>query len=286
MISRYSDIKFIFCYNLHAVPLAKLIKVAKKKKISLVADCTEWYENKISLNPVKLIKCVDTFLCMRCFQKKCDGMIAISSYLENYYKKHIRNIIVLPPLVDLSDEKYVFHHPKEKNDVSTFIYSGSPSAAKESLGEVVECFDNITDIDYKLIIVGVTIEQFASIYGSTPKNNKIEFCGRISHREAVNAVRQSDYAIVIRPRTRVTMAGFPTKFAEAVSVGTAVIANDISDLKLYLKDGKNGYLISSEKIAEEFKRILLSDKNVVIESDTFDYKKYTEQFEIFLDTVI
>lgn len=282
LINKFSDIRIVICYNLHAAPLAKLIRLCRRNNIKIVADCTEWYENKFSFNPVKLIKCIDTFLCMRVFQKKCDGMIAISNYLAEYYKKSVRSIMVLPPLVDLSDEKFTFQTPKTENDIPTFVYSGSPSASKESLGDVVKCFDNITDLDYRLIIVGVTAEQFSAIYGFFPKSNKIEFRGRVPHKEALNAVRQSDYAIIIRPRTRVTTAGFPTKFAEAISVGTAVIANDTSDLKMYIKDGKNGYLISRDKTEEDFRKILLSQKNVSVEIGIFDYKKYIKQFELFL----
>ena len=138
IISKY-DIKLIIGYNLHAIPLAKLLKIAKSKGLKVVADCTEWYENKFSLNPIKLIKCVDTFFTMRVLQKKCDGMIAISSFLADYYKKYIKNTIVLPPLVDLEDEKYI--NNKNENETPILVYSGSPSASKEALGDVVKALN-------------------------------------------------------------------------------------------------------------------------------------------------
>lgn len=285
LINKFSDIKIVICYNLHAAPLAKLIRLCRRKNIKIVADCTEWYENKFSFNPVKLIKCIDTFLCMRVFQKKCDGMIAISNYLAEYYKKSVKNIMVLPPLVDLSDEKFAFQTPKTENDIPTFVYSGSPSASKESLGDVVKCFDNITDLDYRLIIVGVTAEQFSAMYGFSPKSNKIEFRGRVPHKEALNAVRQSDYAIIIRPRTRVTMAGFPTKFAEAISVGTAVIANDTSDLSLYLKDGKNGYLADENNLEHSLRDVLAAPINKNVSKEQFNYKNYITVTEKFFKSI-
>ncbi len=285
LINKFSDIRIVICYNLHAAPLAKLIRLCRRNNIKIVADCTEWYENKFSFNPVKLIKCIDTFLCMRVFQKKCDGMIAISNYLAEYYKKSVKSIMVLPPLVDLSDEKFAFQTPKTENDIPTFVYSGSPSASKESLGDVVKCFDNITDLDYRLIIVGVTAEQFSAMYGFSPKSNKIEFRGRVPHKEALNAVRQSDYAIIIRPRTRVTMAGFPTKFAEAISVGTAVIANDTSDLSLYLKDGKNGYLADEKNLEHSLRDVLAAPINKNVSKEQFNYKNYITVTEKFFKSI-
>ncbi len=285
LINKFSDIKIVICYNLHAAPLAKLIRLCRRNNIKIVADCTEWYENKFSFNPVKLIKCIDTFLCMCVFQKKCDGMIAISNYLAEYYKKSVKSIMVLPPLVDLSDEKFAFQTPKTENNVPTFVYSGSPSASKESLGDVVRCFDNITDLDYRLIIVGVTAEQFSAIYGFSPQSSKIEFRGRVPHKEALNAVRQSDYAIIIRPRTRVTMAGFPTKFAEAISVGTAVIANDTSDLRLYLNDIKNGYLVDEKNLEHSLRDILAAPINKNVSKEQFNYKNYITVTEKFFKSI-
>ena len=193
--------------------------------------------------------------------------------------------MVLPPLVDLSDEKFAFQTPKTENDIPTFVYSGSPSASKESLGDVVKCFDNITDLDYRLIIVGVTAEQFSAMYGFSPKSNKIEFRGRVPHKEALNAVRQSDYAIIIRPRTRVTMAGFPTKFAEAISVGTAVIANDTSDLSLYLKDGKNGYLADEKNLEHSLRDVLAAPINKNVSKEQFNYKNYITVTEKFFKSI-
>lgn len=285
LIDIFSDIKFVICYNLHAIPLAKLISLCRKKSIKIVADCTEWYENKFSINPIKLIKCIDTFLCMRVFQKKCDGMIAISSYLANYYKKSVKHIMVVPPLVDLEDEKYIFDGEKPHNEVTTLVYCGSPSASKESLGEVVKCLNNITDLDFRLRIVGIDYEHFCSMYNALPDRGKIEFMGHVSHKTALQTVRESDYALIIRPKTRATIAGFPTKFAEAISLGTAVIASDTSDLSKYLKNGKNGFLVDISMLDIDFRRILLSKKPDV-EKETFDYKSYIIDFQNFIKKIV
>jgi len=283
LLSRYDNIKYIFCYNLHAVPLAKLLKIANKTNIKLIADCTEWYEHKFSFNAIKLIKCVDTLLCMRYFQKKCDGMIAISSFLANYYKRYIKNTIVLPPLVDLEDEKYKLNKPK--NTVTTLVYSGNPSASKEALGDVVKSLNSFSDLDFKLLVVGIDKERFQKIYKVIPVSQKIQFLGKVSHKEALDAVKKSDYSLIIRPKSRVTTAGFPTKFAEAISCGTAVIANDISDVSNYLKNGKNGFLVSLETLEQDLHDILSSSEIPKVEYKTFDYRNWTELIAVFLEKV-
>lgn len=286
LLSRYPDIKLVVCYNLHAVPLAKVLRFCHKRGIKVVADCTEWYENKPSFNPIKLIKCLDTSLSMRVYQKKCDGIIAISTYLANYYKASVKDIIVVPPLVDLNEDKFKCSSGKVNNKVTTFVYCGNPSARKELLGDVVNAFQKITDLDYNLVIVGITKEQFLHMYKIDFDDSKTQFKGKLPHKDALNIVRQSDYAIVVRPRTRVTMAGFPTKFAEAISVSTPVIANDTSDLLSYIESGRNGYIVDMENLENDFRRILTVPEKPDVINDIFDYRNWIKQFDDFLKSLV
>lgn len=283
ILSENKDIKLVVCYNLLAIPMAKLLRYCKKRNIKIVADCTEWYANGFSLHPERLIKFLNTLLCMRWFQKRCDGMIAISSFLENYYKKHIRNIIVVPPLVDIEDEKFSSGEKKKDGGIS-LVYSGSPALRKEALGEVVSALNRMGDIDFSFTVVGITREQFCGIYDVEPDDSRIVFTGRIGHREALKKVRESDYAVIIRPETRITAAGFPTKFVEAVSCNTAVIANDTSDIAQYLKEGKNGHLVGLDSL-EDGLRTALTSEMPYIERERFDYRLWRQSFSDFLVSI-
>lgn len=284
LLDQYKDTRFIFAYNLHAIAFAKIIKECHKRKIRIISDCTEWYSNKFSFNPISFIKWMDTFLCMKYYQKKCDGMIAITSFLHNYYKKYISNIIVVPPLVDLYDSNYTKLSPKTVSDIKTFIYCGSPSAGKEDLGKVVNVFNSLSSYKYSFKIVGMTREEFMLMYRVVPNDNII-FYGRKGHQDALQLVRDSDYSIIIRPKNRTTMAGFPTKFSEAISCGTAVIANDVSDLSRYLSNGTNGYMIDESNLKNEFMKIFNEDVPVT-QVDLFDYHNWIAQFDHFISNLL
>jgi glycosyltransferase involved in cell wall biosynthesis len=59
------------------------------------------------------------------------------------------------------------------------------------------------------------------------------------------------------------MAGFPTKFVEAITCGIPVVTNNTSDLQFYLKEGVNGYFLgyTKESISKKIKVMLNLDKN-------------------------
>ena len=108
---------------------------------------------------------------------------------------------------------------------------------------------------------------------------------------------KADYSIFIRPRRRSSDAGFPTKLAESMAVGTPVITNDTGDVGLYIKDGENGYLLSegtADELTAVLKEILkegaylrrLQRRNARRTAEqVFDYRGYRETMTKFIDEV-
>lgn len=248
--NRYDDVKYAIAYNMHAIPLAKLLRFCKNRGVKVIADATEWYENKFSFHPVKLIKCIDTFIVMRYLQKKVDSMIAISSYLQRYYAKYVKNIVVIPPLVDLTEA--IWNQPvPQKEKCIEFVYSGSPGTGKDKdkLGDIIEAFGTLgSNLEFIFTIVGITREQFCSIYPEAINalcslGEKVHFKGRVSHAESIAALFKADCCIFIREKSRKNMAGFPTKFVEYYTCGANIIANDVSDIAHYFPKDGNSLLI-------------------------------------------
>ncbi len=293
VLEKYPSVTHIVCYNLHAVPLKNILSYAKKKNIKVISDCTEWYENKFSLNPIRLVKWADTFMSMRVLQKKCDGIIAISKFLKNYYGKHIKKIIVVPPLVDITEEKW-HQEPEKKTNKISFVYSGQPGDTKDKIGQIVDCFlktGNILNCVFR--VVGIKEEEFYNSYPEMKsKENEIrqfvEFFGRVPHKQSIKELFNADYCIFIRDRSRKNMAGFPTKFVECFTSGISIIANNISDIENYFPDDEHSILIennTSEEICEALNKALLAGNPTrrVNESNPFDYRQWIDQYKIFLE---
>lgn len=297
LIKEYSDVKAIICYNYQAFALLRLKKYCNQNDIKLLADCTEWYSTKGSNIVFKIIKGLDSFLRMRVIQKKLDGVIVISKYLENYYNK-FNNVLRIPPLVDLAESKWDIK--KRYNEIPQFVYVGSPGVNKDKINLVVESFYELKKQNkFVLNIVGISKEQYLNLYKEhesilNESVGFINFIGRISHIESLEYLKIADFSIFLRENTRLNNAGFPTKYVESISCGTIVITTKTSDLVDYSIQDRNPYFIdisSKSSVINDMSMFFQyvnkkSFENLEIKRDIFNYKNYIEQFEIFIKKIM
>ncbi len=283
-------IDVIIAYNYPALALFKLNKYCKKKGIKLIADCTEWYvaEGNILF---RTIKGLDSFFRMRVIQPNLDGIIVISTYLNNYYLKKNKNIILVPPLVDLSDSKWKQRNEKE-NSFCSFVYAGSPDGkTKDHLGKIISAFLKVNK-DFNFNILGITIDEYNEIWKETPipisMKDKIKFHGRVSNLEVIKKLKESDFSIFVREDNLITKAGFPTKFVESISAGTPVLTNKCSNVEDYLVAGVNGFFVDIfdvDTLTNSLNFVLDCSKDKLeelkfncVKYDKFNYLEYKNEF--------
>lgn len=278
---------YIFTYNYPAIAQEKIIRYAHKNGILVVGDITEWYQSD------RLVKKMDTFLRMRYSNRHLHGIIPISRYLADYYKKE--KILCLPPMVDKAESKWGTTDSREpQGDQSNvkLIYVGSPSAGKDRLDYIIDGISSIGKKIFSLDIVGIDQSRYKEVYGvDIPNDCKISFHGRLPHKEAISLLRQSDFQIFFRENSRVNNAGFPTKFVESISAGVPVITNRTSNISDYISDGKNSFLIDSptalsihnvlDRVAS-LTRVDIEQIKSNINSDIFDYHNYIEHVATFM----
>lgn len=294
----YSNIKAVICYDYQAIAFLRIKLFCRKNNIKILADCTEWYSTKGAAITFKIIKGIDTFLRMKVIQKHIDGLIVISYFLEKYYDK-CRNVIRIPPLVDLSEDKWNLPVSKYNDDVIRFVYAGSPGNNKDNLNLIIQSLSELNEVsNYLFYIIGITKEKYLADYEAHKKiiednYKQIIFLGQLTHIDSLKYIRMADFSVFLRHETRVTKAGFPTKFVESVSCGTPVITNRTSDLNEFLVKGENGYFVeinSIESIKTQLLSILKLDKTKKSEmqancdsSKLFDYSNYTHLLKEIFD---
>lgn len=296
--SKYDNLCMVICYNYQAMSLIKMIYFCKKNYIKLIADCTEWYGPKRNGFSFFIIKSIDTFFRMRILHKRLDGIIVISKYLEKYYQK-CNNVIYLPPLVDLAEDKWKQPEKHVENDVTTFVYAGSPGD-KDKISILIDLLSQI-NAPYILNIIGITKQQYLLLNARHSTlidclGGRIHFLGRMSHIDTLTQVKLANFSIFFREKNRVTQAGFPTKFVESLCCGTPVITTRTGDLENYLIEGLNGFFLdindqkqAVEKLETIFK-LTKEQKNKMkkhdLRSAIFDYKFHVSNIKLRLGSYL
>lgn len=271
------------------------------KKITLYFDCTEWYDYNHLVGglfgPVNLDFQIRMRLVYKFFITKG---IVISFFLKNIFK----DSIVVPPLIDLTADKWNFstsnnnHNLEEKINL---VYAGTPGS-KDKLDQILQAvsifnFGNHSKKIY-LHFFGVEKEVLQNLVHINIFNDSKDFLffnDRITQEQVPEKLNSYDFSIFLRPSKKYAMAGFPTKFVESLGAGCPVITNYTSDLHLYLKNGFNGFVVKDlnvESILEVFNTLdvlsldkLSEMKNNAYKTaeDQFDFSKFENQFKQLLE---
>lgn len=274
--------------------LPRICKLSHENKIPVYVEKCEWYDKSSFMfgkfNPYyqEYIKEIDSV--------KPDGYIAISPFFDDYYKSKGFRSICIPTIVDTSNIGYSEHDMSSKVKI---IFSGSLGNGKELIKPIAESIKQLGNEakHFTFIFYGPTEEQIRSnisddvLFESVKENMTI--CGRIPQTEVYGKLQEADFSIFLRENRRSSNAGFPTKLAESMAVGTPVITNATGSIAKYLTNAKNGFLIettAADELLGVFHTILALKeadyRNMRLESrkmaeKSFDYRRYIEQLSKF-----
>lgn len=290
IINEIDNVGYIVAYNYPAVALNKLRRYSKSHSIKIFADITEWY-GALGENVVhKMIKGLDSFLRMNVIQPKLDGAIVISDYLYRFYSGKV-NTVCIPALADLSEEKWQMNSTRKKDNDLQIIYAGTPGRHKDKLNLILKSLALVSKNELIFRVIGISKEEYLQYYPEDASlvdslERRVVFLGRKPHLEVIKEIKNADFSLFYREKTRVTMAGFPTKFSESITCGTPVITNKTSDLGNYLKEWENGIWI--DDIESDLSNILDMDINKLkaikrkTSNDLFDYHRYISIMKEFM----
>ena len=280
----------------------QLCRYATKRNIPIISDVVDWLSVDGGSLIFKIVKTLDTYLEKAFFNKLGNGVICISTWLQNYYNKSGKKTIVLPPLV----ERYL--EPAEPNDTVQVVYAGVPfrkgdriknvHKIKDRLDLTVQVFAHLNEMrsDFQLHIYGISANEYLIAF---PEQNDllqkaekaIIFHGMQPMSIVQEAVRRADFTVLLREKSRATMAGFPTKVVESMAMGTPVITTDTSDLAKYIEDAKTGFFVqlngeqAIEKQLSEIMDCNAGERKIMrmncIQQKTFMYDVYTSAVNDF-----
>lgn len=299
------NISYIYIYGSPVLSfvISYIFKIAHKNNIPVIGDCVDWIESTGGGIVKNLVKYIDTNYQKRYLYNKTDGMIVISSYLEEYYANHKKKTALVPPVGDFKPTKYTL----EERNYFRLVYAGIPfpTVAGIEKGKMKDRLDIIINIAVELNKKGT--DTVLDIYGISKENylisvpehgglledfaDKIHFNGIKNNEEIKKEIISADATVLIRDETLVTKAGFPTKVAESLCLGTPVIANAVGDIDDYLKDGYNGLIVENEpnKAADRIIKDFINKKALIkancLSDCPFDYKKYIDAMRKLLQDI-
>lgn len=297
--------------NPFLAPFVELIrKWTVRNQVKFLVDCADWWASGSGNYIFRFIKYLDTTYRLKVLNSRADGVIAISSYLSNYYEAKGCKTVVIPPLVNERKFKNLSINNENSNKVS-LIYVGQPfpigkgrsvnkSSYKDRLDIVIDVLGKLTNNKFIFNIYGISKEEYLSVIGAhedllNKLNKKVIFHGKIVNSTAIQQISKADFTILFRDNKKLTNAGFPTKFVETISCGTPIITTKTSDLMKFIEEGKNGYFVDmddQDRLREQMKIILTLDKSQIRSmksycknSNLFSYKNYTNGMRNFISSI-
>lgn len=244
----YGYPSLIHIYDIPAGGISWATHLAKKLNIPIIHDSVEWYspcEFRMGrLAYPYVLKEITNRLMIR----KPISVIAISTYLENFFQKKNLRTVRIPVIMDKNE----FHPQETKAAPIELIYAGSP-AKKDCLRECVQAFQQLPDSvrqKFRFRIFGANEDTVSTLCGGNLPTEIIVY-GRTSRDVVIEHLARADFALLLRPDgERYTKAGFPTKVVEAMMNGCAMICNITSDLGRYLDNEGNAIVLSTNTIEE------------------------------------
>lgn len=233
--------------------LARLIPLARRLGIPLVIDATEWYESSHLPGGRWGPFAMANSLSMRSLAPRADGVMAISSFLENYFAGQGVATMRVPPLFALEEAS---RQAGMNDETLTLCYVGSPGLKdRQTLDNLVrlpgelECNRD----QLRIHIVGVDESAATALLGDETavaiQHECLVFHGRVTSSNARQTIADSHFSVLQRGEERYAQAGYPSKIPESLLLGTPVMANLTSDLANVLVDGRNSRILADASLA-------------------------------------
>jgi glycosyltransferase involved in cell wall biosynthesis len=249
----------LYCYDSPTILILPFLIYAKRKKYKVIVDFVEDYNllNKNTLNFKQRIKLKAYHLLENNLSLYANGILAISSYLQNNFQQKAKGklpIMYLPITVNFDLFKTTIDHKKEKDQFSIF-YGGS-FGEKDGPMFLMEAFDKLADTtsNITLILTGKSpksgMNEVLEHLKVSRHKSKIHFLGYLNDDEYYKTLQDCDIFCMTRVNSSYANAGFPFKLGEMLATGKPVLATTVGDVGTYLKDKKNAVLIAPNSVDE------------------------------------
>ena len=247
----------------------RLRKYCAQQCVQLIGDITEWYAPRSRGKIGERLMPLMVGHRIRRLDKCClDGVIAVSPFLYDYYRRKGMKTIFIPPLMQGSGQQTAVKYHYYTHPVINLVYTGSPGE-KDLLVPLFEAVEHLNrkKLRFRLDIAGVGEEYLKVVWKHGSYSELGIFAhGRVSREEALLLGYRADFCVLLRKAKRYARAGFSTKMAECMSSGTAMICNDVSGPEQLLVNGREGFVIAGlEELEAMLEKVAGMEQNRIKE---------------------
>ncbi|MGQ5265276.1 glycosyltransferase [Micromonospora sp. ZYX-F-536] len=268
----------------------------RRNRVPLIVDVVDWFNGRHVrggyLGPLH----ASMKLALHHYYPRCDGIIAISSYLENHYRRTDKPILRVPPTLDVKNLTVDARQTVDDSSPLRLVYAGNPHGnRKDLLGTVIEAVGHIQreGASVELRVYGPTLDDVRHLFDGRPLPDGVRCLGRLPQAQVAGALQEADFSVLVRRPERAADAGFSTKFCESLASGTPVIANLTSDMGRYLRPNLEGLVCRDHSLAEVTEafrtaaRLSGAQRSLMRQAarsqalESFDYRAYAEPLGSF-----
>lgn len=193
-----------------------------------------------------------------------DGLICISTNIEHYGKKFNKNTLRIPILTDPYVDLYTSKNIYSTKNTFNIGFSGSIHPIKENLESFIAVIRRIKEEGH-----AISFNLCGDVF-KTYKDDFLEQCelyeelnyyGFLNTGEMSTFLSQQDLLVVPRGFSLQNKYGFSTKLSDYLNHKKVVLVTDISDNKLYIKDGVNGFIVPPDDATLMYEKLVYIIEN-------------------------
>lgn len=306
---RQNCLDWIWLYNLglEGLPIALSARFSRCKIATVCGDVRFHPAHPIFEDRVRLawIELADSLL-----PKLSQLNIVDTHFLERRAQRFAPRVptLVIPSLVDPN----VFHHEDNVAQVyrmqwglegfTVIGYFGSffvINGVSNLFHAVRKLLDDGKKV--KLLIAGKTsdgldCDDIPTLIKKLSLEDFVIFPGLLDSEEVIKAMSVCDILTIPRIAHLSNEAGFPTKLAEYLSMGKAIVTASVGDIPSYITDGVNGMLVEAGSIDALVKalEVLIDDTDIRSKlaanarktaCEVFDYRRAAAIIETSLQSI-
>lgn len=209
-----------------------------------------------------------TFSAMEGLLRFYDGLICISTAIETYGKRFNSTTIRIPILTNPNLEKEFTNETYSNAESFNIGFSGSIHPIKENLNNFFQVLGRLHKSGYEFTFnlcgpikkVHQT-ELFDKLAETLNIKTITNYYGNLDAKNLSTFLSQQQLLVIPRGYTPQNNYGFSTKLSDYLDHAKPVLVTDVSDNKLFIKDGINGFIVPTDDNDKMYEKLAFIIEN-------------------------